>query len=158
MRVEGALVECFEELEDPRMVNKCRHKLLDILVIAVCASIAQADSWDDIALFGESKQTWLKQWLELPNGIPSADTFERVFAHLDGEAFGACFMKWVEQVFTLTEGQVIAIDGKTVRGTCDKQGQGGLPLVSAWATANRLTLAQVKVANKANEIVAIPQL
>jgi predicted transposase YbfD/YdcC len=158
MAVAGALAACFEELKDPRMVNKCRHKLLDILVIAVCATIANADSWDDMALFGESKHTWLKQWLDLPHGIPSADTFERVFAHLDGEAFGTCFMKWVEQVFTLTEGQVIAIDGKTVRGTCDKQGQGGLHLVSAWATANRLTLAQVKVANKANEIVAIPEL
>ena len=140
------------------MVNKCRHKLLDMLVIAVCATIGNADSWDDIALFGESKQAWLKQWLELPNGIASADNFERVFAHVDAEAFQTCFVKWVEQVFTLTEGQVIAIDGKTVRGTCDKQGQGGLHLVSAWATVNRLTLAQVKVANKANEIVAIPEL
>jgi len=158
MGVQGALVECFEGLEDRRMVNKCRHKLLDILVIAVCATIANADSWDDMALFGKSKQPWLRQWLELPNGIPSADTFERVFGHLDAEAFQACFARWVEAVFTLTEGQVIAIDGKTVRGTCDKQGQNGLHLVSAWATANRLTLAQVNVANKANEIVAIPEL
>lgn len=158
MGVSGPLVECFEGLPDPRMVNKCRHPLLDILVIAVCATIANADSWDDIALFGESKRAWLGQWLELPNGIPSADTFERVFAHLDAEAFGACFAKWVEQVFELTQGQVIAIDGKTVRGTCDKQGQGGLHLVSAWASANGLTLAQLKVADKANEIVAIPDL
>jgi predicted transposase YbfD/YdcC len=158
MAVQGALVECFESLQDPRMVNKCRHKLLDILVIAVCATIASADSWDDIALFGESKAEWLRQWLELPNGIPSADTFQRVFAHLDGEAFQACFVKWVEKVFSLTEGQVLAIDGKSVRGTCDAQGQGGLYVVSAWATANQLTLAQVKVADKANEIVAIPDL
>lgn len=158
MRVQGALVDCFEDLKDPRMVNKCWHKLLDILVIAVCATIANADSWEDIALFGESKQEWLKQWLELPHGIPSADTFERVFARLDATAFQACFVRWVEQVFTLTQGQVIAIDGKTVRGTCDGQGQGGLHLVSAWATANCLTLAQVKVADKANEIVAIPDL
>src|SRR5215475_13985417 len=115
MGVNGPLVECFEGLQDPRMVNKCRHPLLDILVIAVCATIANADSWDEIALFGESKRTWLGQWLELPNGIPSADTFERVFAHLDAEAFGGCFARWVEQVFELTQGQVIAIDGKTVR-------------------------------------------
>jgi predicted transposase YbfD/YdcC len=156
--VSGALVECFEGLQDPRMVNKCRHQLLDIVVIAVCATIANADSWDDMALYGESKQAWLKQWLALPNGIPSADTFERVFAHLDAAAFEACFMRWVEQVFKLTDGQVIAIDGKMVRGTCDKTGQNGLHLVSAWATTNRLTLGQVKVANKANEIVAIPEL
>jgi predicted transposase YbfD/YdcC len=152
------LGSCFEELKDPRMVNKCRHKLLDIIIIAVCATIANADSWDDIALFGQGKADWLKQWLALPNGIPSADTFERVFAQLDAAAFEKCFMNWVEQVFKLTDGQVIAIDGKTVRGTCDKTGQNGLHLVSAWATANRLSLGQVKVANKANEIVAIPEL
>jgi hypothetical protein len=93
MAVVGALMECFEELEDPGMVNKCRHKVEDILVIAVWATIANADNWDEIALFGEGKQEWLKQWLELPNGIPSADTFARVFAHLDGEEFGRCFMK-----------------------------------------------------------------
>lgn len=94
----------------------------------------------------------------MPNGIPSADTFGRVFARLDGQAFHACFMNWVKQVFAQTDGQVIAIDGKTVRGTCDHTGQGGLHLVSAWATAKRMTLGQLKVAAKANEITAIPQL
>lgn len=158
MAASGVFVECFERLEDPRMVNKCRHGLMDILVIGVCATIANADSWDDMALFGENKAAWLQQWLDLPNGIPSADTFQRVFRHLNGDVFPGCFLNWVKQVFDLTEGQVIAIDGKTVRGTCDKQGQGGLHLVSAWATANRLTLAQVKVADTANEIVAIPDL
>lgn len=158
MAAKGVFVECFESLEDPRMVNKCRHNLLDIIIIAVCATIANADGWEEIALYGESKASWLQKWLSLPNGIPSADTFRRVFEHLDAEAFQACFMEWVRQVFDITVGQVIAIDGKTARGTCDKQGQGGLHLVSAWATANRLTLAQIKVADKANEIVAIPQL
>lgn len=158
MAAAGLFVECFESLEDPRMENKCRHELLDIIIIAVCATIANGDGWDDIALYGESKAAWLQQWLSLPNGIPSADTFRRVFEHLDAVAFQACFMQWVQRVFDITAGQVIAIDGKTARGTCDKQGQGGLHLVSAWATANRLTLGQVKVADKANEIVAIPQL
>lgn len=158
MGATGPFMECFGELEDPRMVNKCRHPLMDIIVIAVCATIANADGWEDIALFGESKAAWLKQWLELPNGIPSADTFRRVFEHLDAQGFERCFIEWVERVFERTEGQVIAIDGKVAQGTCDGQGQGGLHLVSAWATANGLTLGQVAVADKANEIVAIPQL
>jgi hypothetical protein len=158
MGAEGLFVECFQAMEDPRMVNKCRHELLDIIIIAVCATIANADGWEDMAVYGESKAEWLQQWLKLPNGIPSADTFRRVFEHLEAEAFERCFLDWVQRVFDLTAGQVIAIDGKTARGTCDKTGQGGLHLVSAWATANRLTLAQVKVADKANEIVAIPQL
>lgn len=155
---EGMFVECFEGLEDPRMVNKCRHQLMDIVIIAVCATIANADGWEDIALFGQSKADWLKQWLALPNGIPSADTFQRVFEHLDAAQFEACFLDWVQRVFEVTEGQVIAIDGKVVRGTCDRAGQGGLHLVSAWASVNGLTLGQVAVADKANEIVAIPQL
>ena len=140
------------------MVNKCRHKLMDIIIIAVCATIAQADNWEEIAAFGESKAEWLGRWLELPNGIPSADTIRRVFSLLDAQAFSRCFVRWVQQVFELTDGQVIAIDGKTARGTCDADGQNGLHLVSAWATANRLSLGQVKVPNKGNEIVAIPQL
>ena len=158
MGAEGALVECFGRLQDPRMVNKCRHALLDIIIIAVCATIADADNWEEIALFGESKAAWLGQFLALPNGIPSADTFQRVFEHLDGDAFQGCFMAWVSEVFVLTQGQVVAVDGKSGRGTYDAQGQNGLHLVSAWATANRLTLGQLKVENKANEIVAIPAL
>jgi predicted transposase YbfD/YdcC len=140
------------------MVKKCDHKLIDIVMIAICATIANADGWEDIGLFGESKKEWLKQWLSLPNGIPSHDTFKRVFENIDGEIFHQCFMNWVQAVFSRTEGQVIAIDGKTVRGTCDKSGKATLHVVSAWATVNHLTLGQVKVADKANEIVAIPDL
>lgn len=158
MKEDGSLEACLEALEDPRMVNKCQHKLLDILIIAVCATIANADSWDEIALFAESKQAWLTQWLELPNGAPSADTFRRVFGLLDSAAFERCFETWMRQVFERMDEQIVAIDGKVVRGTCDKQGQGGLHLVSAWATANRVTLGQVKVADKANEIRAIPEV
>src|SRR5437763_492665 len=126
MGAQGVFVECFEAVGEPRMVNKCRHRLIDIIIIAVCATIAEADSWDEIAAFGESKAGWLEEWLDLPSGIPSADTFRRVFSLLDAEAFQRCFMQWVKQVFAVTQGQVIAIDGKTVRGTCDKTGQNGL--------------------------------
>jgi predicted transposase YbfD/YdcC len=152
------LVECFGDLPDPRMVNKCRHLLVDIVVMGICATIANADTWEGIADFAQEKAAWLKQWLALPNGIPSADTFRRVFEHLDAQAFQLRFHQWVQAVFRVTEGQVIALDGKVARGTCDAQGQGGLHIVSAWASANRLTLAQMKVTDKANEIVAIPQL
>jgi predicted transposase YbfD/YdcC len=140
------------------MVNKCDHRLIDIVMIAICATVANADSWEAIAAFGEEKELWLRQWLALPNGIPSPDTFQRVFAHLDAAAFQQRFRAWVSEVFQLTEGQVIAIDGKMGRGTCDAQGKSTLHLVSAWATANRLTLGQVQVGEKANEIVAIPTL
>lgn len=158
MGEQVSLVACFGDLPDPRMVNKCRHLLVDIVVIGICATIANADTWEDIADFGQEKAAWLKRWLALPNGIPSADTFRRVFEQLDAQAFQTRFHHWVQTVFRVTEGQVVAMDGKVVRGTCDGQGQGGLHLVSAWASVNRLTLAQMKVSDKANEIVAIPQL
>jgi len=158
MGLESQLMEHFKDLPDPRMVNKCDHLLIDIVMIAICAMIANADSWEDIAAFGEGKQAWLGQWLALPNGIPSPDTFQRVFAHLDADAFHQRFRAWMAEVFQLTEGQVIAVDGKMGRGTCDAQGKSTLHLVSAWATANQLTLGQVQVGEKANEIVAIPTL
>jgi len=158
MTLNSQLLEQFKDLPDPRMVNKCDHLLLDIVMIAICATIAGADDWGEIATFGQGKERWLKRWLSLPSGIPSADTFQRVFARLDAQAFHERFLAWVRAVFEVTEGQVIAIDGKAGRGTCDRQGQGTLHLVSAWATLNQLTLAQVNVGEKANEITAIPQL
>lgn len=158
MALESRLMAHFEDLPDPRMVNKCDHRLIDIVMIAICAMVAQADSWDEIAAFGEEKRDWLGQWLALPHGIPSPDTFQRVFAHLDPQAFQVRFRNWVQEVFQLTAGQVIAVDGKTGRGTCDRQGHATLHLVSAWATANGLSLGQVQIGEKANEIVAIPTL
>lgn len=148
----------FGDLPDPRIGAKCDHRLLDIVLIAICAVIAGAESWDEIALFGEAKAAWLNQWLELPNGIPSHDTFERVFRKLDAHAFQERFLAWVQAVFQVTEGQVIAIDGKTVRGTRDGSGKANLHLVSAWASANGLSLGQLKVNGKSNEITAIPDL
>jgi len=158
-RISGAIEQHFGELEDPRMDRTKRHKLMDILVIAICAIIAGADNWEDVEEFGKVRQEWFKTFLELPNGIPSHDTFNRVFARLDPEQFQACFMRWMMAVSQVIGSQVIAIDGKFVRRSHDKgNGKAAIDMVSAWATANHLVLGQVKVDDKSNEITAIPQL
>lgn len=149
----------FGKLRDPRVGNAKRHKLLDILVIAICAVICGADSWSEVELFGNNKRTWLNQFLELPKGIPSHDTFGRVFALIDPDEFRRGFMAWVQAINELTQGQVVAVDGKQLRGSGDKaHGREAINLVSAWASANQLVLGQVKVAENSNEITAIPQL
>jgi predicted transposase YbfD/YdcC len=153
MEIPISLASHFDDLPDPRIAGKCDHKLLDIVLIAICATIAGADNGPEIETFGQSKEEWLRQWLELPNGIPSHDTFERVFRRLDAQAFEARFVAWTTDVFKLTEGQVVAIDGKTLCGTASK-----LHLVSAWASATGISLAQCKVDGKSNEITAIPEL
>jgi predicted transposase YbfD/YdcC len=149
----------FGKLRDPRVGNAKRHKLLDILVIAICAVICGADGWSDIELFGKNKQAWLKKFLELPNGIPSHDTFGRVFALIEPEEFRRSFMEWVQAINELTKGQVVAVDGKQLRGSRDKAGgRAAINLVSAWASANQLVLGLVKVEENSNEITAIPRL
>ena len=154
-----SLFEHFENLEDPRVERTKFHQLSDIIVIAICAVICGADNWVEIEEFGHAKRDWLEAMLGLPNGIPSHDTFGRVFARLDAEQFEACFMRWVQHLHELTQGQLLAIDGKTVRRShARRQKQGPLHLVSAWATASRLVLAQTEVAADANEITAIPEL
>lgn len=153
------LLESFASMPDPRVERTRRHKLVDILAIAVLGVICGADSWVDIVDFGQAKEAWLRGFLELPNGIPSHDTFGRVFARLDPERFRACFLDWVRAVKHLTQGQVIAIDGKTLRRSHDHAaGREAIHMVSAWATANHLVLGQVKVDAKSNEITAIPEL
>jgi len=132
---------------------------MDILIIAICGVICGADSWVDIELFGKTKLEWLKGFLKLPNGIPSHDTFGRVFAALDPQEFESSFMEWVQAINELTQGQVIAIDGKQLRGSRDEgTGKHAIYMVSAWATENQLVLGQRKVDDKSNEITAIPQL
>jgi predicted transposase YbfD/YdcC len=129
------------------------------LVIAICATICGAEGWEDIELFGEAKEDWLNRYLELPHGIPSDDTYRRVFAALDTEQFQNCFMDWIEAVEGLTEGQVIPADGKTLRRSHDRsQGKKALQMVSAWASANGVVLGQMKVDDESNEITAIPEL
>jgi predicted transposase YbfD/YdcC len=149
----------FGNLTDPRVDRTKLHPLLDILVIAMCAVIAGADNWEDVEEFGKARQTWFQTFLELPNGIPSHDTFTRVFARLDPEQFQAGFLSWMRAVSEVIGGQVIAIDGKVLRRSHDRGiGKAAIDMVSAWATANRLVLGQVKVDEKSNEITAIPQL
>ena len=112
--IEG-LAACFVGLDDPRTSSRCDHQLVDILVIAVCAVIACTESWEDIELYGRSKQAWLKTFLALPNGIPSHDTFRRVFMLIDPDAFEACFARWAQSLAGKAEREVVAVDGKTVR-------------------------------------------
>lgn len=155
----GAIAEHFATLKDPRSDYGKRHQLFDILVIALCGTICGADDWVEIALFAESKRQWLETFLELPSGLPSHDTFGRVFARLDPQEFQKCFLSWVKAISELTKGQVIAIDGKTSRRSHDRYlGKAAIQMVSAWAEANRLVLGQVKVAEGSNEISAIPEL
>lgn len=149
----------FGGLEDPRVDRTKRHKLLDVIVITICGVICGADDWVSIEQFGNAKLKWFRQFLELPTGIPSHDTFGRIFARLDPEQFHTSFMNWIMAVSDITKGQVIAIDGKTLRRSHDKAlGKGAIVMVSAWATANHLVLGQVKVNEKSNEITAIPEL
>lgn len=154
-----SLIEHFANLPDPRIERTKRHKLIDILAIAICGMICGANDWVAIEAYGQAKASWLRQFLELPNGIPSHDTFGEVFGRLDSDAFRQCFMDWVQAVFAATQGQVIAFDGKCPRGSKDGMlGRKAIDMVSAWATQNHLVLGQMKVDDKSNEITAIPAL
>ena len=155
----ASIMDHFRDLEDPRIERSKRHQLLDIVAIAICAVICGADSWVYVEMFGKSKEEWFRTFLDLPHGIPSHDTFGDVFSRLDPEQFQRCFMEWTQSVAALLPGEVVAIDGKTVRRSHDKAtGKQAIHLVSAWASANTLTLGQVKTEEKSNEITAIPQL
>jgi predicted transposase YbfD/YdcC len=156
--IEG-LAACFAGLADPRETRRCDHRLIDILAIAVCAVIACAESWEDIELYGRSKRAWPETFLELPNGIPSHDTFRRVFMLLDPDAFEACFATWAQSLAVGVEREVIAVDGKTVRRSASRRHEHGpLHLVSAWASGRGLALGQREVDGESNEIAAIPEL
>ena len=153
------LVEEFSALTDPRCGGKVEHLLIDILVIAVCAVISGAESWEDMALYGRSKQDWLGTFLALPNGIPSHDTFRRVFMLIDTGRFEACFEAWARSFGTTLDREVVAIDGKTILGSFDRsRDQAALHVVSAWASDRGLVLGQRQVGDKSNEITAIPEL
>lgn len=156
---DASLLTHFAQLKDPRDERGKEHLLLDIASIAICAVICGAESWTDIEQYGQSKLDWLKTFLALPNGIPTHDTFARLFARLDPEQMQQCFVRWITAISRLTQGEVIAVDGKTVRGSYERSSsKGAIHMVSAWASHNRLVLGQRKVDEKSNEITAIPQL
>jgi predicted transposase YbfD/YdcC len=154
-----AITHHFATLKDPRIDRRKRHQLLDIVVITLCGVIAGCKTWPQIALFAHKRLDWFATLLALPNGIPSHDTLERVFARLDPVAFAACFRRWTAALAVGLERPHIAIDGKTLRGSAyPGLGLEPLQLVSAWAVENHLSLAQLAVADGSNEITAIPEL
>jgi predicted transposase YbfD/YdcC len=153
------LTTCFVGLHDPRVQGRCEHSLLDILAITLLAVMCGADDWPEVEVFGQKRDEWLRGFLLLPNGIPSHDTFRRVFGLLDRQQFATCLFRWTQALHEATGGKVIAIDGKTARRSFRKKsGLGALHLVTAWATKSGLTLGQVACAEKSNEITAIPEL
>ena len=157
MATQFTITHHFRKLKDPRINRRKKHQLLDIVVIALCAVICGAEDWQQIVAFGRERYDWLARFLALTNGIPSHDTFERVFDRVDARAFHQCFQSWVDALAEKLKIKHIAIDGKTLRGSrSDKLG--ALHLVSAWATEHHLSLGQVATAEKSNEITAIPDL
>jgi predicted transposase YbfD/YdcC len=151
--------EYFATVTDPRVDRTKLHLLLDILVMAICAVICGADTWVEMEAYGRAKEQWLRQFLPLPNGIPSHDTFARVIARLKPEEGQHCFLRWRQAGSEVTQGEVVAIDGKTLRRSFEwATGKSAIHLVSAWASANRMVLGQQKVDAKSNEITAIPAL
>ncbi len=161
MRVPSSFQDHFASLSDPRSFHapNLRHDLIDILVIAVCAVICGAEGWEDIEDYGHAQAEWFAEVLDLPHGIPGHDTFRRVLSQLDPEELTQCFVSWTQALSDFSGGDIVAIDGKTLRHSFDRAtSQSAIHMVSAWASANRLVLGQVKVDDKSNEITAIPDL
>ena len=153
----GSIKRHFRGLQDPRVTGRSKHLLVDLIVLAICGVIGNCDDWPDIVQFAQKREAWFKRFLKLPNGVPSHDTFERVFAALDPRAFECCCLTWLRDVAQLAGVGHIAIDGKTLRGSAGSP-LGALHLVSAWATQANVSLGQVAVDGKSNEITAIPKL
>jgi hypothetical protein len=158
--VNASIVTHFQSLEDPRIARTKKHHLLDILVIALCTLLTGGEGFQDMALFGRSKYAWLQTFLTLPHGIPSHDTFGRVFARLNPRRFQECFLSWTQAVAQLTHGALVSLDGKTVKASFDRATAASpLHMVSAWCSDNGgLVVGQIKTETKSNEITAIPEL
>jgi len=159
MKSPNSLVEHFSQVNDPRIERTKRHLLIDIIVIVIVGVICGGESWEDIQMVAEEKEDWLNKFLQLPNGIPSHDTLARVFSRISAKQFQNCFSAWMRSTAKLTDGEVIAIDGKKLRRSFDKESdKSAIHMVSAWATENGVVLGQIKVDEKSNEITAIPKL
>lgn len=157
--IQQSLVEDFGDIKDPRVERTKKHQLTDILIIAILAVIAGAQGWEDIENYRFSKQQWLQEFLALSNGIPSDDTFRRVFEFINPEELNRCFLQWVETLVTKMKGEIIPIDGKTIRGSYDRnRGSSALHVISVLASQQNLAVAQRKVEDKSNEITALPAL
>jgi len=155
----SSIIEHFSSLCDPRTKeHKKEHKLIDIIFITIAAVICGAEDWNDIEYYGEEKEEWLKTILELPSGIPSHDTFNRVFSLIDPDELQKCFIDWVQSIAKISEGQIISIDGKRMCNSGEKGKKAIIHMVSAWSNDNSMVLGQVKVNDKSNEIIAIPAL
>lgn len=153
------IIDHFRDIEDPRIERNKRHLIFDIIVVTICAVVCGCETWEDIEMYGKEKQQWLSKFLKLPNGIPSHDTIRRLFIRLNPEKLQDCFLSWVQSIRDISQGEIIAIDGKTVRRSHDRYvGKGPLHMISAWAHKNRLVLGQMKTDEHSNEITAIPEL
>ena len=158
LKTTGKLISIFGQVDDPRSdINKL-HNLNDILLIGIISVICAADTWKNMEAYARAKKDFLCTFLELPNGIPSHDTFNRVFSAIDSEQFEACFIRWINTLAKITQGEIVAIDGKTIRGAKANGKKSPVHMVSAWASVNNIVLGQVKVNEKSNEITAIPKL
>ena len=159
LKPEHSIAEHFNDIKDIRIERGKKHKLIDIITISICAVVCGADGWIDIEMYGIARKKWLEKFLELPNGIPSHDTFAKVFSQISPDEFNKSFLSWIKGISKITEGEIIAFDGKQSRNSGDeKNGKGVINTVSAWAASNRLVLGQKKVEGKSNEITALPEL
>jgi predicted transposase YbfD/YdcC len=152
------ILSYFSEMKDPRVERTKLHKLEDIIFIAIASVLSGVQSWNEMEMYGNIKMSWLETFLELPNGIPTHDTFNRFFSALDPDEFENCFLSWISSICSRTKGEVVSIDGKTMRGSRNQGCKSATHIVSAWADKNELILGQIKVDEKSNEITAIPML
>ncbi len=156
--MSSKLITIFSKIDDPRRDITKQHKLEDILLMGIISVICGASSWNEIELYSKTKEDFLRTFLELPNGVPSHDTFNRVFSAIDSKQFETCFIEWINSIAKITKKEVIAIDGKTIRGAKSNGNKSPVHMVSAWACENNIVLGQVRTEEKSNEITAIPEL